>query len=100
MNANAASVASSPRWKVTLSGDFWRCNVDKERRAGAESGGRGKRERRELGADSESPVRRSASPPSPKLRTASQAELCKEVGSQEKRKLRAQRGKARSVWLG
>jgi ATP synthase protein I len=74
--------------------------VDKERRAGAESGGRGKRERRELGADSESPVRRSASPPSPKLRTASQAELCKEVGSQEKRKLRAQRGKARSVWLG
>lgn len=34
------------------------------------------------------------------LRTASQAELCKEVGTQEKRKLRAQRGKARSIWLG
>jgi predicted F0F1-ATPase subunit len=34
------------------------------------------------------------------LRRTSQAEFCKEIGTQEKRKLRAQRGKARSIWLG
>lgn len=34
------------------------------------------------------------------LPKTSQTEFCKEIGTQEKRKLRAQRGKARSIWLG
>jgi ATP synthase protein I len=64
--------------------------VDRRQREGTESRGRGKWERRE----------RVVAGPSPRLRRASRDELCKEVGAQEKRKLRAQRGKARSVWLG
>jgi ATP synthase protein I len=61
--------------------------VADEQRAGTSGS---ERERREREAD----------PPSPTLRKAIQAEFCREVGTQEKRKLRAQRGKARSVWLG
>jgi ATP synthase protein I len=41
-----------------------------------------------------------ASPASTKRCRTSQAEFCKEIGTQERRKLRAQRGKARSIWLG
>ncbi|MBV8098776.1 MAG: AtpZ/AtpI family protein [Verrucomicrobia bacterium] len=59
--------------------------MDSEEQEKAESRSRGKR----------APQERSR-----RLRTASQVELCREVGMQEKRKLRAQRDKARSVWLG
>jgi len=58
--------------------------VDNKERAKAS---KSERERRERGA-------------SLRLQRVSQAELCKEVGAQERRKLRAQRGKARSIWLG
>jgi ATP synthase protein I len=58
--------------------------VDNKERAKAS---KSEREHRERGA-------------SLRLQRVSQAELCKEVGTQEKRKLRAQRGKARGIWVG